>query len=108
MAQMASDATPIVTPFAPTTTINPVHEIIPKATNLNPRSLTSITAPPAYPVQPLAVPATNTNPPSQASAQTQPARLDAILEEKVVHSGLNEAIEALAYPVHRTSTEVIT
>nr|GLL32683.1 protein SIEVE ELEMENT OCCLUSION B-like [Ipomoea trifida] len=177
MAQMPSDATPVVTPSAPTTTINPVHEIIPKATNLNPRSLTSIAPPPAYPVQHLAVPATNTNPPSQAvtplqakiipagrgmrkrgdflassedtammehikathdldavhykvkplvhliedimpranatipgyiqSVQTQPARLDAILEEKVVHSGLNEAIEALAYPVHRTSTEII-
>ncbi|XP_019176671.1 PREDICTED: protein SIEVE ELEMENT OCCLUSION B-like [Ipomoea nil] len=180
MAQMASDATPLVTPSAPTTTINPVHEIIPKATNLNPRSLTSITTapPPAYPVQHVAVPATNTNPPGQVvtplqaktipagrggmrkrgdflassedtammehikathdldavhykvkplvhliedimpranatipgyiqSVQTQPARLDAILEEKVVHSGLNEAIEALAYPVHRTSTEMI-
>ncbi|XP_019176668.1 PREDICTED: protein SIEVE ELEMENT OCCLUSION B-like [Ipomoea nil] len=41
------------------------------------------------------------------SVQTQPARLDAILEEKVVHSGLNEAIEAFAYPAYRTSFEII-
>ncbi|XP_019176667.1 PREDICTED: protein SIEVE ELEMENT OCCLUSION B-like [Ipomoea nil] len=38
---------------------------------------------------------------------TQPARLDAILEEKVLHSGLSEVVEALAYPVHRTSSEMI-
>ncbi|XP_031123510.1 protein SIEVE ELEMENT OCCLUSION B-like [Ipomoea triloba] len=179
----ATDTTPLVPRTGPITAHNPVHEIIPKATNLNPRSLTTYNTPPtAYPVQQAYVPATTTNvsaiaPPSQVvtplqakiiptgrgirkrgdflassedtammdhvrgthdvdavhykvkpllhliedimpranatipgyvqSVQTQPARLDAILEEKVVHSGLNEVIEAFAYPAYRTSFEII-
>nr|GMD24620.1 protein SIEVE ELEMENT OCCLUSION B-like [Ipomoea batatas] len=173
----ATDTTPIVAPITPITTTNPVHEIIPRATNLNPRSLTTFTPPPAYPVQQAYVPATTTNvsaitPPTQVvtplKAKIIPAgrgirkrgdlfassedasmmdhvrsthdvdavhyklkpllhliedimpransaaipgyiqtRLDATMEEKALHSGLSEVIEALAYPVHRTSSEMI-
>nr|GMD26230.1 protein SIEVE ELEMENT OCCLUSION B-like [Ipomoea batatas] len=173
----ATDTTPIVAPITPITTTNPVHEIIPRATNLNPRSLTTFTPPPAYPVQQAYVPATTANvgaitPPTQVvtplKAKIIPAgrgirkrgdlfassedtsmmdhvrgthdvdavhyklkpllhliedimpransaaipgyiqtRLDATMEEKALHSGLTEVIEALAYPVHRTSSEMI-
>ncbi|XP_031101414.1 protein SIEVE ELEMENT OCCLUSION B-like [Ipomoea triloba] len=179
---------------APRTTINPVHQIIPKPNNLNPRSLatTSPTAYPAkqevlpvttaaaaYPAAPLStalVPATvqpvsplqaaaktvvpavrggrllkrgdlhsgtedaimmdhvrathdldashyNVKPlvhviediiprakaavPGHAQGDQSQPRLDAILEDKILHSGLNEALETFAYPVHRTSLEMI-
>nr|GMD13296.1 protein SIEVE ELEMENT OCCLUSION B-like [Ipomoea batatas] len=179
---------------APRTTINPVHQIIPKPNNLNPRSLATTTptayptkqevlpvttAAAAYPAAPLStavVPATvqpvsplqaaaktavpairggrllkrgdlhsgtedaimmdhvrathdldashyNVKPlvhviediiprakaavPAHAQGDQSQPRLDAILEDKILHSGLNEALETFAYPVHRTSLEMI-
>nr|GME16993.1 protein SIEVE ELEMENT OCCLUSION B-like [Ipomoea batatas] len=177
---------------APRTTINPVHQIIPKPNNLNPRSLATTTptaypakqevlpvttAAAAYPAAPLstalvsatvqpvnplqaaaktAVPAVrggrllkrgdlhsgtedaimmdhvrathdldashyNVKPlvhviediiprakaavPGHAQGDQSQPRLDAILEDKILHSGLTEALETFAYPVHRTSLE---